>query len=139
MGELPEKIVRFDMLRVEHGTGKLCRCDRPCYTIDWDNRLVRCSKCNAIVEPFVALTTLAKQYDRIERVMEEQLEQRRQIAEYHPRRVILKELEKQYIRAENQGLEPTCPRCGRAFELKELLGAHWVSPAFAKKLEGETE
>lgn len=139
MSELPQKIVPFDMLRVEYGTRKLCQCYEPSYVIDYDNRLVRCSKCNAVVEPFVALHTLAKQYARIERVMEEQLEQRRQIASYHPRRVILKELEKRFVRCDRDNLEPTCPRCGRAFELKELLGVPWVNPAFAARKEGDTE
>lgn len=139
MGELPEKIVPFDILRVEYGTRKLCQCYNPSYVIDYDNRLVRCSECNAIVEPFEALYTLAKQYDRIERILDEQLEQRRQIVDYRPRRVVLKELEKRFVSSEHHGLEPTCPRCGRGFELKELLEVSWVNAAFAKKMEGDTE
>ena len=137
MSDLPEKIVQFDMLRVEYGTRKLCHCDEPCYQIDYANRLVRCTKCNAIVEPFEALYMLAKQYRRIEDVYNRLFEQRRQIMDYHPRRVILKELEKRFVRAEHDGLEPTCPCCGRAFELRKLLEVNWVNPAFAKRLEGE--
>lgn len=139
MSELPEKIVRYDVLRVEYGKAKMCRCDDPHYEIDHQNRLVYCRDCGAIVDPFEALEHIARDTQRWTEYTEQLAEQRRQIADYHPRRVILKALEKQYIRAEHDGLEPTCPRCGRAFELKELLDGRWVNRAFAARMEGDTE
>lgn len=133
MEKLPEKIVRFDVLQVEYGKRKMCQCFEPHYEIDFQNRLVYCKDCGAIVDPLEALVRIARDTKRWGEYTEQLLEQRRQITDYHPRRVILKELEKRYIRSEHDGLEPTCPICGEPFELEKLLSVSWVNKGFAKK------
>ncbi len=70
---------------------------------------------------------------------QELLEQRRQIMSYQPRRVVIKNLEKRYVKEDRRNLEPTCPRCGRPFELEELLKTPWVNREFAKMKEAEHE
>lgn len=40
MSKLPEKIVRFDVVRVEYGKSKMCTCYSPHYEVDHQNRLV---------------------------------------------------------------------------------------------------
>ncbi|MDD5017175.1 MAG: hypothetical protein PHO15_03635 [Eubacteriales bacterium] len=126
MNELPKEIIRFDVARVEFGKRKMCQCNKPHYEIDYQNRLVYCGDCGAIVDPFEAITQIARHYQRIERITSDMLEQRRQIDNYKPRRVVIKKLEQYYIHGENAGLEPTCPHCGASFNLKDLLSVCWV-------------
>lgn len=136
MSDLPEKIVRFDVLRVEYGKSKMCHCHSTHYEIDHQNRLVYCKDCGAIVDPFVALETIARDTERWTEYTEQLLEQRRQLTNYHPRRLVLKDLERKYIgEEERKGHEPTCPHCGKPFPLKSLLGVHWVNPEFARRQE----
>lgn len=138
-GELPEKIVRFDVVRVEYGKRKMCQCFEPHYEIDYQNRLVYCVDCGAIVDPLEALIRIAENSKRLDDHTQQMLEERRQIRSYQPRRVVIKKLEKQYVSAEHRNLEPTCPRCGKPFELEELLQTRWVNREFAKKMSGEEE
>lgn len=76
---LPDKIVRFDVLQVEYGKSKLCRCLQPSYLIDYQDKLVYCKECGAIVDPFEALLSIARQHDRSDRYLQQKLEERRQI------------------------------------------------------------
>ena len=137
MTDLPEKIVRYDTIRVEYGKAKMCRCHSPHYEIDYQNRLVYCLDCGAVVDPLEALLSIARDTERWTEYTERLLEQRKQIEEYHPRRIILKDLEKRYIQTERHGLEPTCPHCGRPFPLKSLLSVPWSIPELCKLPEGE--
>lgn len=43
------------------------------------------------------------------------------------------------MKEDRRNLEPTCPRCGRPFELEELLKTPWVNREFAKMKEAEHE
>ena len=133
MDKLPKKIVRFDTLRIERGIAKFCVCRDPHYEIDEENRIVRCMDCGAIVDPLVALLQIAKDVEKWSNYTEQLLEQRRQIANYQPRQVVIKELEKWYVGAERDHTEPTCPRCGEPFALQELLSVPWCNPIFLKK------
>ncbi|WP_195985355.1 hypothetical protein [Clostridium sp. D33t1_170424_F3] len=132
MDSLPDKVKRIDVLRVEYGKKKLCQCYDPHYEIDYQNRLVYCVDCGAIVDPFEALMGIAKSYDRISRQIEALLEQRREIASYKPHLVVIKDLERRY-RAQNFSMVPCCPRCGEPFDLSELT--LWSSRVFLKKEE----
>ena len=60
MEGLPKEIIRFDTLRVEYGMAKHCQCKTASYEIDYQNRLVYCQSCGAIVDPFEALLNIAK-------------------------------------------------------------------------------
>lgn len=139
MSDLPEKIVRFDAVRIEYGKRKMCQCYSPHYEIDYQNKMVYCLDCGAIVDPLEALMRIAKDTKRWDDYTQEMLEQRRQIMSYQPRRVVIKKLEKQYAKNDRVNLEPTCPMCGRAFELEELLNTPWVHREFAKLKEAEHE
>lgn len=130
MSELPEKVVRFDVLRVERGRQKMCRCSNPHYEVDKQNRLVYCLDCGAVVDPFEALYEISVHYQRIEEWTQQNLEQRRQIDSYKPRRVVIKKLEERYVRNDKSDLIPTCPACGKPFELESLLTGTWCNRAF---------
>ena len=125
MDKLPEKIVRYDTIKVEYGKKKMCQCQRPCYEVDFQNRLVYCT-CGAIVDPFEAMVRIARDMERWDEYVQQRLEETRLIDEYKPRRVILKKLEAKYCQNEKRGREPTCPRCRQAFPLEDLLDVPWV-------------
>lgn len=132
MDNLPDKVKRIDVLRVEYGKRKLCECPSPCYEVDYQNRLVYCVDCGAIVDPFEALMKLARNYERIGEQVEALLEQRREIVSYKPHLVVIKDLEKHY-REQCFSMVPCCPRCGEPFDLPELT--HWANRAFLRKEE----
>lgn len=116
-------------MRIEYGKRKLCECHNPHYEIDYRNRLVTCEDCGAVIEPFEALYEIAKHYERLENQVQSLLEQRQEIANYKPHMVVIKDLEKKY-RGDNYSMVPVCPKCGEAFDLKELVS--WKNRKFLK-------
>lgn len=125
-GKLPENVTRIDVARVDMAARKICRCEEPCFLVDIPNRLVHCGVCGAIVDPFEALKYMAYHYDRINGEMERQMEERRQLDNYKPRRMVLKKLEERFTKLGRHDFAPTCPRCGERFELEELLRVKWI-------------
>lgn len=125
MPDLPDKVIHIEMIKLQRSAKRLCACPVPSYEIDQRNRFVRCTRCEAVVEPFEALTRLAKHYDALEREAETLLQQTRQIAGYKPHLATLKALEQKY-QANNYSMMPTCPTCRRAFDLAELLKFPWI-------------
>lgn len=134
MSELPDKIVRFDTLRVAYGKAKMCQCLDPHYEVDYQNRLVYCTDCGAIVDPLEALVHISSDTRRWEEYTAGLLEQRRQIDNYKPRRVVIKKLEKLYVDKDRHGVEPTCPHCGRPFKLERLLEVPWCNEKFTTEI-----
>lgn len=132
METLPDKIKHIDVLRVEFGRKKLCQCHDPHYEIDYKNRLVYCVDCGAITDPFEALLNIAKAYERINRQANALLKQRREIENYKPHLVVIKEIEHHY-RSQHFSTVPCCPRCGKPFDLTELT--NWVNRAFLEQEE----
>lgn len=130
MERLPDNIKRIDVIRIEYRKRKLCECKNPHYEIDYENRLVTCTDCGAVVEPFDAMYELAKNYERLGDQVSSLLEQRKEIANYKPHLVVIKNLERMY-RGNNYSMAPICPRCGEAFELQELIS--WINRKFLKQ------
>lgn len=128
--ELPGEIKRFDVIRVEYGKRKLCECREPHYEVDFQNRLVSCLDCGAIVDAFDALVKITRHYDRLADYDQYLLETRRKLVNYKPRLAIIKELEHRY-RSKTYPEFPVCPRCGEAFDFSEITqwrGSIFPSP-----------
>lgn len=70
--------IDFELMRINRNATKICKCNPPAYEIDTVNRLVQCTKCNAYIQPFDALMSMAErieQYvDEIERLIEKRNE-----------------------------------------------------------------
>jgi len=130
MGDLPEKVVRIDILRVNWNSEKICRCHNPHYMLDVANRVVYCDDCKATIDPFEALMKLASGYSHVSDQVEHLLEQRRQIERYRPHLVVIKRLEEMY---RGQKMVPTCPECKKPIDLADLPGVAWVNRAFLPK------
>lgn len=117
MSELPDKITRIDVLRVERGRQKVCQCKEPCYEVDTENHIVTCLDCGAIVDPFVAITKIATYYDNLNNQVERLLDQAKEIANYKPHLRVIKDMEHQY-----RTMVPMCPHCHKAFDFTEIAG-----------------
>jgi len=116
------KIVRFDVLRIEHANRKLCTCLYPAYRIDPANRLVYCEVCGGIVDPFEALYRLAMQPERLTQLIEAKQMELAELDAYKPRLRIIKFIEKQ-----SHSHMPSCPVCGNYFDLCDLRNVGWRS------------
>lgn len=53
------KPVSFDLLRINKGMKKICRCNPPHYEFSVENRIIMCSDCGAVVDPFEAMLSIA--------------------------------------------------------------------------------
>lgn len=131
--ELPDKVVRIDILRVNWNCEKICQCHNPHYVLDVAKRAVYCDDCKATIDPFEALVRLASSYSRASDQVERLLEQRRQIEKYRPHLVVIKRLEEMY---RGRRMVPTCPECHQPFDLSDLLGAVWTNRAFLRAKRG---
>jgi hypothetical protein len=135
MNELPDKIQRIDVLRVERGKRKLCDCWEPSYEIDSENRIVICKTCGAIVDPFEALLKIARHYDRLNEETAALLEQRREILNYKPHLLLLREFAEHYGNGRGRNsMVPCCPHCGKPFDLPIT---NWCNRAFLNPKEGD--
>jgi hypothetical protein len=124
-----EGIIRFDLCRLEKNKEKLCKCMNPHYEVDTANRIITCTDCGAVVDPFEALLEICKhqeQYMEYQRKAIEKAKLYREIAEKEWRRrfknACFKDMERRYI----DGLHPACPECGALFDPVKIKS--WSRP-----------
>jgi len=117
--ELPDKVISLEVLRINRNIGKRCKCDKPNYVVDKDNREVACGKCGSRIDAFDALYSLACDWERVEEDTRRLLEQRKEIANYKPWLVVFRKLESHYRGKE---MLPCCPECGKAFYFEHITG-----------------
>ena len=139
MEKLPDSIVRLDLVRLNRDRKKFCTCAKATYEVDEVNRVVTCRQCGAWVEPFAALADIARRHEEQEREQQRLLDQRREILNYKPHLLVMRELERSY---RGKTMLPTCPHCHRGFYFEEL--SHWVNREIEdarreRDLEKETE
>ncbi|RFA31908.1 hypothetical protein CAI16_19540 [Virgibacillus dokdonensis] len=127
MNDLPDKVVHMDQVRINRGITKACRCQKKKYVLDTTNRRVHCSSCGAIIDPFEAMREMALHWERVNEQIDLLLKQRKQIQNYKPWLITIRNLEKQY---RGKKMLPNCPRCSEPFFLEELN--HWSGRSFAE-------
>ena len=127
---MTNKIIDFNIMRINKNAQKICRCDPPNYEIDTTNRLVQCTKCGAYIHPFDALVGLAENIEKynsiINKLEEEMIEMADERNEYAKevntlltkrfRMNVFRDLQNSYMK----GLMPRCPHCERAFDPTEI-------------------
>lgn len=115
MGQIVEEPWLYP-LTVEYNRRKICRCEKKHYLLDFQNRLVYCKTCGAIIDPFDALMNMAKNAERIEK----------SIGFW---KHLAKEEEKSYNRfrgvnditkKHRMGLVPVCPHCKEPVEPEDI-------------------
>lgn len=126
MKELPDKIISIDQLIINRRLEKDCKCQERKFVVDTQNRRIQCGICGAVVDAYEAMYELSKNGEALQRQTERLLEQRRQIMDYKPWLLTIRNLEKQY---RGQKMLPNCPRCKEPFYLEELVS--WMGKPFA--------
>lgn len=124
--KLPEKIIDLDQLRINRNIDKLCKCHERNFVLDTTNKRIICGGCGSEVDPYDALFELASNGNRLKRQVEQLLEQRKQILDYKPWLLTIRNLEKKY---RGKRMLPCCPTCDEPFYLEELVS--WMGKEFA--------
>lgn len=120
---MTNKIIDFNIMRINKNAQKICRCDPPAYEIDVTNRLVQCTKCGAYIHPFDALVGLAENYeqyqDEIEKLQKERDYYAKEVDELSTKRFrmnVFRDLQNSYMK----GMMPRCPHCKQEFDPTEI-------------------
>lgn len=134
--DFPEKIVPITSLRIVRDKNKKCTCRNRAFEVDTQNREVLCADCGAVVDPYDAIKDIAVLYERFNREVESLYEQRKQILNWKPHLLPLRELERIY---RGGSMLPCCPHCGRGIEARELVvgSVNKKSELERRKFEGK--
>ena len=112
-------IVRFDLVKINRGREKLCKCVVPHFEIDTENRIVLCQKCGAILDPFEARVKLAEHPEKMvemQKRMQERIKAYKEEAEQERSKMIKSKVFREMQRHYNAGLFPYCPECQKKFD-----------------------
>lgn len=127
---MTNKIIDFNIMRINKNAQKICRCDPPAYEIDTTNRLVQCTKCGAYIQPFDALVYLAENIEKYEeeiekynneisKIIDKRNEYAKEVNTLSTKRFrmnVFRNMQNRYMK----GLVPSCPHCERAFDPTEI-------------------
>lgn len=131
-------IVRFDLVKINRGRDKLCRCVTPAYEVDTVNRIVTCMKCGAILDPFDALTRLAERPEKLmeaQKKMQESIEYYSKKAQEERERMIRSKTFREMQNHYNTGLLPYCPECQQQFDPAKIN--RWGRKALMESASGQ--
>lgn len=120
---MENRIISFDLVKINRGKEKICKCKCPHYEIDTTNRLVMCTDCMAVVEPFDALLSLADSLEEVENIQRKMLEKARAyevMANEEAQRMIKNRIFRNMNEQYKKGMLPICPKCNEAFEPIEI-------------------
>ena len=125
---MSDEVIRFDLLKINKDSKRLCQCKTPKYEIDMINRMIRCTICQAYVDPFEALGSLCSHYEILEDCHAKGLasiKRLQEIIEKESRRryrnKAFRDMEQKYL----QNLFPVCPECGMVFDPVRITS--WIN------------
>ena len=118
--KLPDKVIPISTLRIIRDKNKKCTCRNRKFYIDTQNREISCQECGVVINPYDAMLDIASHYEQFGKEVDSLLAQRKQILDYKPHLLVMRELEKIYMGGK---MLPCCPHCGRGVYAKELLVA----------------
>ena len=118
---IDKEIPNINVLRLEYGLEKICRCQNKKYEIDIQNRLVWCQICKAVIDPFEALKYLALHIDTINESIKHAIDYRNELMSYKP---YLREAKRLESQMRHKDMLPVCPKCNNTFEWRELNFFH---------------
>jgi hypothetical protein len=122
---LPDNVVKLTTLIINRDKHKNCDCyehwyiDRkwPSYEIDTTNREVTCRHCGAIVDPFEALLTISEKHDRCMQELTDLFNQAKELSEYKPWLLVIRELERE---CRSGKMVLSCPHCNKGILFEEM-------------------
>lgn len=126
MDGLPNKIIQFDVIKVNRDCRKICTCRENQYELDAKNRIVKCMTCGAILDPFDVLERLADYGSDLQKELDTMFAQAEELRNYKPYLKIIKKIESIYRAGGRYDLMPVCPKCHKPFDLSELQHTQWV-------------
>lgn len=132
------KPVSFDLLRINKGMKKICRCNPPHFELSVENRIIMCSDCGAVVDPFEAMLSIAGYHEQLreetkrlkEKVKVYSEEANKELKRMRKSRVF-REMEEAY----RNNMFPECPECGKNFDPLKITC--WTKAGYVK--QGEIE
>lgn len=99
-------------LSIEYNRRKVCECEDRHYILDAKNRLVYCSQCGAIIDPFDTLMDLTRNADRIQGCLHDYAE----AAEKERRKYLRYKGVNGVTEHHRNGMIPRCPECGKPID-----------------------
>lgn len=114
----------FYPLKVEYDRRKVCECNPRTFILDYKNKLVYCSKCGAIIDPFEALLDMAENAVSIQRDVVAYADLAAKERKIYMRFRGVNDISKKF----RDGLWPVCPYC------KELIDPMEIS-SYARKIK----
>lgn len=131
-----DRVISFDLFRVERGREKICKCNPPRLVIDEQNRIVACENCGATLDGFEALMKLANHMKEVEEyraILLEQAHRYKELADKEWRRrtknKVFKDMDEQY----QNDMYPYCPKCGEMINPIDIKG--WGNKKFYEESE----
>lgn len=126
MGDkLPDNVVSITALTINRNKRKNCECynsypkKRPAYEIDAVNKEITCRYCGVVIDPFDALLHISNEWEFVEEDTKRLLEQRKEIVNYKPWLLIIRNLEKE---CRGGSMIPSCPHCHKGILFEEFSG-----------------
>lgn len=131
-----EKPVNFDLLRINKGMKKICRCNPPHYELSVENRIIICRDCGAVVDPFEAILSIAGYHEQLREETKRLKEKAKIYSEEANKELkrmrksrVFREMEESY----RKNMLPRCPKCKEYFDPLEI--AEWTNVEYIKQEE----
>lgn len=106
----------FYPLKVDYDRRKVCECNPRTFILDYKNKLVYCSKCGAIIDPFEALMDMARNAEHIQRDIIAYAELASKERKSYMRFRGVNNISKNF----RDGLFPVCPHCNEVIDPMEI-------------------
>lgn len=117
---MDKQIIDMDVLRINKNCRKICKCEKPHFEIDTTNRAVQCKDCGAYIDPFEALTRIARFGEELSEYQQRAIEKCRTYREEADKEILrmcknrkFKDMERSYL---HDGLHPICPHCEKTID-----------------------
>ncbi|HFL3653918.1 TPA: hypothetical protein ACG3P3_001642 [Clostridioides difficile] len=126
--DLQDNVIEIEVLRINSDNRKICECEERSFIVDTTNKSIHCSQCGTRVEAYEALYELASNCERLNEQVNNILKQKKELSNYKPYLIVIRNLEKKY---RGRKMLPRCPICGEGFYLEEITS--WINRAFVDK------
>lgn len=118
-----EEPICFDLLRINKGMKKICRCNPPHYELSVENRIIICRDCGAVVDPFEAMLSIAGYHEQLREETKRLKEKAKVYSEEANKE--LKRMRKSRVFREmaesyRKNMFPRCPKCREYIDPLEI-------------------
>lgn len=118
-----EEPICFDLLRINKGMKKICRCNPPHYELSVKNRIIICRDCGAVVDPFEAMLSIAGYHEQLREETKRLKEKAKVYSEEANKELkrmrksrVFREMEESY----RKNMFPRCPKCREYIDPLEI-------------------